>query len=158
MQVAGGLTKPFVTTTGFKQGCVFSPLLFNLYINKLPTVYDVQCDPVYLGNEPVPCLMWADDCVVMSTSQVGLQRSITKTVNHFTELGLTVNIKKTKCVIFNPNGWGPQQFPTVKFYINNQLLENAAQYTYLGLVFKPSGSVNAAAQELLSKQIEPTFP
>ena len=151
VKVDGGLTNPFYTTTGFKQGCVFSPILFNLYINKLPTVYDAQCDPVYVGDEPVHCLMWADDCEVMSTSQAGLQRSINKTASHFTELGLQVNTKKTKCMIFNPPGWGPLKFPKVKFYIDNQLLENTDRYTYLGLVFKPSGSVDTAAKELLTK-------
>ena len=30
-------------------------------------------------------------------------------------------------------------------------MENAEDYTYLGLIFKPSGSVTAAAQELLDK-------
>ena len=95
--------------------------------------------------------MWADDCVVMSTSESGLQRSINQTVKHFTELGLLVNTKKTKVVIFNPSGWGPAQFPKLKFYIDNKTLENAASYTYLGLIFKPSGSVEAAAQELLAK-------
>ena len=59
VKVDEGLTQSFITTTGFKQGCVFSPLLFNLYINNLPTVYDAQCDPVYIGNDPVQCLMWA---------------------------------------------------------------------------------------------------
>ena len=95
--------------------------------------------------------MWADDCVVMSTSEAGLQRSINKTVNHFTELGLSVNTKKTKLVIFNPSGWGPAKFPKIKFYINNNLLENTDSYTYLGLIFKPSGSVEAAVKELLVK-------
>ena len=151
IKVDGGLTKPFITTTGVKQGCVFSPLLFNLYINKLPTVYDEHCDPVYVGNKPVHCLMWADDCVVMSTTQAGLQRSITKTVEHFTNLGLMVNTKKTKCMIFNPSGWGPMQFPKIRFHINGQLLENIDHYTYLGLIFKPSGSVDMAAKELLAK-------
>jgi hypothetical protein len=81
------LTQPCVTTTGLKQGCIFSPLLFNLYVNNLPTVYNPACDPVYLGSSAVHCLMWADDCVVMS-SQVGLQRAMDKTTNHFTSLGL----------------------------------------------------------------------
>ena len=151
IKVDGGITKPFITTTGFKQGCVFSPLLFNLYINKLPSVYDEQCDPVYIGSKPVHCLMWADDCVVMSTTETGLQRSINKTVEHFTKLGLTVNKKKTKCVIFNPSGWGPSRFPKIKFHIDNQLLENVDHYTYLGVMFKPSGSVDMAVKELLVK-------
>ena len=110
-----------------------------------------MCDPVYIGNDPVQCLMWADDCVVMSTSQAGLQRAINKTVNHFTELGLTVNTRKTKCVIFNPAGWGPLQFPKIKFYIGNHVLENTDKYTYLGIIFKPSGSVDTAAKGLLYK-------
>ena len=57
----------------------------------------------------------------------------------------------TKVVIFNPPGWGPKQFPKIKFFINDNILENAESYTYLGLIFKPSGSVTAAAQELLAK-------
>ena len=89
--------------------------------------------------------------MVMSTSQAGLQMAINKTVNFFTELGLTVNTKKTKCMVFNPSGWGPAMFPRIKFTINNQSLENTDSYTYLGLVFKPSGSVDTAAKELLSK-------
>ena len=72
-------------------------------------------------------------------------------MDHFTKLGLTVNTKKTKCVIFNPTGWGPLRFPKIRFKINNQLLENVDRYTYLGLVFKPSGAVDTAAKELLSK-------
>ena len=151
VKLDNGLTHPFVTTTGVKQGCIFSPLLFDLYINDLPTVYDSLCDPVYVGTSPVHCLMWADDCVVMSTSQAGLQRSMDRTVNHFTSLGLSVNVKKTKVLIFNPNGFGPAKFLNINFYIHNQVVEKCDSYTYLGFVFKPSGSVAAGVKELMSK-------
>ena len=151
VKVDDGLTQCFKTTMGVKQGCIFSPLLFNLYVNKLPEIYDDDCNPVFVNGKAVHCLMWADDCVVMSTSETGLQRSINKTVDHFSELGLTVNSKKTKVMIFNANGFGPAKFPKLKFYINERVLENADKYTYLGLVFTPSGSVTAAANELLTK-------
>ena len=106
VKLDNGLTQPFKTTTGLKQGCIFSPLLFNLYVNNLPTVYDQACDPVYLGNSPVHCLMWADDCVVMSTTQGGYQRAMDRTVNHFESLGLYVNDKKTKVLVSFQVGGG----------------------------------------------------
>ena len=81
-------------------------------------MYDEQCDPLLLGTKPVHCLMWADNCVVMSLSQAGLQRAINKTVEHFTELVLTVNTKKPKCMIVNPSGWGPSKFSSLKFHIH----------------------------------------
>ena len=48
-----GLTQPFVTTTGVFKGCNVSPNLFNLYTGKLSTVFDQQCDPVYVSEQPV---------------------------------------------------------------------------------------------------------
>ena len=151
VKLDNGLTQPFTTTIGLKQGCIFSPLLFNLYVNNLPNVYDDTCDPVYIGASPVHCLMWADDCVVMSTTEAGLQRSMDKTTNFFTSLGLSVNVKKTKVLIFNPRGFGPGKFPNLNFFINNRPVEKCDSYTYLGFVFKPSGSVTAGIKELSTK-------
>ena len=95
-----GLTKPFITTKGVKQGCSISPFIFNLFIDKLPTVFDESCDGVLVKERKLNCLMWADDCVVFSLSKKGLQNAIDKTVNFFTSLGLSVNTKKTRCMIF----------------------------------------------------------
>ena len=157
IKLESGLTQPFVTTSGVKQGCVLSPILFNLFINKLPECYSDDCDPVYMGNEAINCLMWADDCVVMSTSALGLQKSIDCTVNFFSSLGLQVNKKKTQVMIFNPQGHGAKQFKGYSFSIGTSPLTIADEYVYLGLVFKPSGSVTAAIQELHSKSNKAWF-
>ena len=63
VKVRDGLTKPFVTTTGVKQGCVLSPIIFNLFIMGLPEALDDDgtTDPVTLNNEKLSVLMWADD-------------------------------------------------------------------------------------------------
>ena len=82
--------------------------------------------------------MWADDWVVLSTSEGGLQRCIDRTVGYFAELGLHVNTKKTKVMIFNSTGFGPAKFPKLKFYINGSVLENTDSYTYLGFSNLPA--------------------
>ena len=146
-----GLTKPFTTTVGVKQGCSISPFIFNLFIDKLPTVYNESCDGLTLGKQKLNCLIWADDCVVFSQSKKGLQNAIDKTVDYFSSLGLSVNTKKTQCMIFNKRGLRPKFFPDVKFFINGLKLTNAETYTYLGVVFVPSGSAAASVKELYLK-------
>ena len=54
-------------------------------------------------------------------------------------------------LIFNSGGFGPAKFTKLKFKINGQALEMTDSYTYLGVIFKPSGSVQFAATELLAK-------
>ena len=88
VRVAGGLLQPILTTIGLKQGCGISPLLFNMFIDKITTIFDETCDPVSIGGESLSCLLWADDLVLLSSTPEGLQNSINKTHSFYTELGL----------------------------------------------------------------------
>ena len=151
VRIHGGLTLPFVTTVGVKQGCVLSPLLFNLFLNKLPAQYDETCDPVELNGNPLLVLMYADDCVVFSLSANGLRNAICKTVEHFTALNLAVNTLKTKVLIFNLRGQSLSDDPNHKFIINAKPLAVVSEYTYLGVKLKSSGTFAAAIEELSSK-------
>ena len=163
IKLSGGLTKPFLSTAGVKQGCVLSPIIFNLFIGKLPSIYDNDnqsssfCDPVKIQNTNLNCLMWADDCVVFSLSEAGLQNSINKTTKYFSSLGLDVNVKKTKAMIFNSRGFGPNKFKHFSFNINGVPLEICDKYTYLGLTFKPSGSTVQPQKELTCKASKAWF-
>ena len=55
IKISFGLTDPITSSTGLKQGCVLSPLLFNLYVN----------DPFSIGKYLTNVLMYADDLVLM---------------------------------------------------------------------------------------------
>ena len=96
IKTAEGLLQPFCTSVGVKQGCVFSPILFNIFIDKINQIYDQNCDPVKLNNLDLNCLLWADDLVIFSETAEGLQNSINKTENFYESLGLEINVKKTK--------------------------------------------------------------
>ena len=96
VRVTDGLLQPIKNTIGLKQGCGISPLLFNIFINKLPTVYDQSCDPVQLGGKDMSCLLWADDLMIVSKSAEGLQVAIDKTFQFYKKLGLDMNTSKTK--------------------------------------------------------------
>ena len=50
------------------------------------------------------CLAGADDLLLLSSSDEGLQNMISKLSNYSLDNGLRINIKKTKAMIFNKSG------------------------------------------------------
>ena len=136
--LSDGLLQPILTTIGLKQGCCLSGLLFNLFLNKLPLIFDGSCDPVTILDESVSCLLWADDLLIMSRSSARLQNAINKTKTFYDSLGLEVNQKKSKVMILN--GWGLKldTVPEHQFYIGTNHIEVVDSYQYLGLNIKPS--------------------
>ena len=143
VKIGNGLTEGFQTTTGVKQGDNLSSLCFNLFINDLPGIYDDQCDPVDIGGELCSILLWCDDSLLLSTSPGGLQRAIDLTGQYCSQNDLLINCKKTKIIVFNQTGRTLADQPEHLFSLDGKLLEVTAEYTYLGLKFKPSGSFTA---------------
>ena len=82
----------------------FSPILFNIFVNKIFEIFDKTCDPLTINNKDLNCLLWADDLLLVSSSAQGLQNSLDKMGSFYSSLGLKINIKKTEIIIFNKRG------------------------------------------------------
>ena len=148
IKLSEGLCEPFVSTVGVLQGETNSPLIFNLFVNKISEVFDDSCDPVMINNTPQSCLLWSDDLFVVSQSAEGLQNAISNVVAFYASLGLQCNSKKTKILIFNKSG---RVLKGYSFFLAGTQLEIAEYYQYLGIKLRPSGSFTAAAEELSAK-------
>ena len=101
VKVKGGRLEPITSRFDLKQGCVLSPLLFNLFIDDMKNIFDVSCDPVRILTEPLSHLLYADDLAIISATESGQNSSLSKLESYCTLWQLKVNIQKSKVVIFN---------------------------------------------------------
>jgi hypothetical protein len=151
VKMGGSLTENVYSNVGVKQGCVLSPTLFNLYLSDLPEIFDKNCHPISNFDNDLNCLMFADDIVLFSETQDGLQRCLNKLHNYCKKWDLTVNSSKTKVLLFNKGG---HKFKKFNFTYGDTPLEIVQHYTYLGLTFSSCGTFTQAIKDIVSKSLK----
>ncbi len=140
------------TSAGVKQGCTLSPTLSNIFQNDLHDNFNSECDPAELDKLRINSLSWADDLVLISKSQKGLQSCLDQLENYCKKWGLQVNEEKTKCMILSQGHPGNQVFQ-----YNNTILENVNNYKYLGLIISRNGNLNNMVQDRVIKTNRAAF-
>ena len=142
-----GTLDPIKSNLGLKQGCPLSPILFNIYIDDIKNIFDHTCDPIDLQGKQINYFLYADDLVLLSTSKDGLQNCLDRLQNFSKANNLTINIAKTKSMVFNNTGRLIKQ----PFYVDNKKLEQVQTFCYLGFDVKASGVVSSAINTLYDK-------
>ena len=130
VKVRDSTTIFFNYTKGVRQGCPLSPILFNMYIDDIfETVNTNNESDISLGGmDKYNALMYADDLIILSDSEVGLQRQINKMSGYCKKWKLDINIKKTKVMVFNR---GNKLLKSEVRY-ENKILESVKVIKYLG--------------------------
>ena len=95
--------------------------------------------------------MFADDLVLISESASGLQNCLTKLQHYCEKWCLTINIEKTKVIIFNKGG---HKISRHKFILHDSSIEIVKEYCYLGIVFSSSGNFKNACNVLHDKALK----
>ena len=108
---------------------------------------------VMLRERPTNCLLYADDLVIFARFAEGLQRILSKLESFCEKVDLTVNLDKTKVMIFNNSG----KSLNYSFKYGTNKLENAKSYRYLGLTLCSYGNFTLARQELKKASLKTLF-
>lgn len=85
-----------------RQGCILSPLLFNLYSENIFTnALKNTSGSIKINDKTIDNKRYADDTVVIASSLTELQQLINDIVECSERYGLDMNIPKRKLIIFS---------------------------------------------------------
>ena len=146
IKVGNKLTESFLANQGVKQGCILSPLLFNIFIADIVERFETEnCRPIKIDeSRNLSCLLWADDIILLSHSEEGLRNMLSALDSYVNENRMSINTKKTQCMIFNKTG----KFIRRSYPMKNGIIETTKSYKYLGFVLTPSGGIISGLKDL----------
>ena len=132
------LSEDFTCYLGVRQGECLSPFLFSLYLNDLESEFAKNgFEGVDIGVLKLFLLLYADDIVIFSETDKGLQTGLDILYAYCQSWKLKVNIQKTKVMVFRKGGFLPQN---LRFMYDGQNLEIVNKFVYLGIVFTTGGA------------------
>lgn len=143
-----GFTRSFRTRKGVRQGCVMSPLLFNLYMAELEEKLEKRkLGGVGIGRKRIWNLAYADDLVLLANNRDAIQDMMATFRRFLKERNLILCVEKTKMVVCNRKRGEKKQ----TWFWKDKSIEEVQEFKYLGFVISNKGKYREHIKELERK-------
>ena len=111
---------------GVCQDCILSPCLFNLYAKYIMRNAGLEeaHTGIKIAGRNINNLIYADDTIFMAESEEELKSLLMKVKEESAEVGLKLNIQKTKIM---------PSCPITSWQIDGETVETVADFTFRGL-------------------------
>ena len=124
----------FHTSVGVRQGCLLSPTLFNIFLERImdEALKDHQ-GTVSIGGRNITNLRFADDIDGLAGIEEELGCLVNTLDGAVCAFGMEINGSKTKIMTNKPNGF------TTTININGDVIESVDSFKYLGAMLSDEG-------------------
>ena len=126
VRVNGKQSKPFHVGVELRQGCVLSPLLYIVYVNWIDKCSQAD-EFARIGNCKISPLLFADDLVLFSSTESGLQRALNSFAGACNTARMKISMAKTEVLYFSRN---PDQ---CVLQVNAATVKQIEKFKYLGV-------------------------
>ena len=129
--------------------------MFSLYLNDIEeTFVNSGLEGIDIDMFKMFMLLYADDIVIFANSAEELQQSLDVLLNYCNRWKLTVNVSKTKVMVFRKGGMLPRN---MAFFYNGERIEIVKEFKYLGMVFTTGGAFSEAQNTLAGQAQKAIF-
>ena len=130
--VNGKQSRPFHVGVGLRQGCILSPLLFIVYMNWINKCSQADACATF-GNCKISRLLFADDLVLLSSTESGHHRVLISYADACNTAGMKISTAKTEVLLRSRN---PDQ---CVLQVNGATLKQIEKFKYLGVAYTSDG-------------------
>ena len=134
----GEQSRPFNINQGVKQGAILSPLLYNLFVNKLLETLMQSGLGVKIGSVYCGAPMYADDPALIASSADELQAMLDIVSQYTTKWRYRINPLKSKVFLFGSN-----HLPITTWTIKVQKVEVVKEHLHLGILRSTAPSTSS---------------
>jgi hypothetical protein len=165
----GAFADWFEVETGVRQGCVLSPVLFNIFIDVIvrsdgkggdnngkggvKLLYRLRDDlngyrDAMDHEEIISNLMYADDMMLVAESEEELRDLLMRLEASTQDWGMVISVSKTKMM-----NTGSSTNATAEVELRGEKVESVNHFTYLGGCISADGSIDREVCTRISKAV-----
>ena len=147
VQMNGSIGEWFRTTVGVRQGCLLSPTLFNIFLERIMSdALEEHDGKVSIGGRNITNLRFADDIDALAEEEQELEALVESLDKTCTRYKMEISAEKTKLMTNSANGIQREM------KVKGQKLGTVTSFKYLGAVVSDDGS----KPEILSRIAQAT--